>query len=143
VPPPGVGFAATAGDPLLSRPVPIPDPRLAPRAAGRVEALRAAGHSISFGRGHDGRSGFFWARINPRGTVVIRTARAGDGDTLVEKLQQIAAVDPGDHLVASFSDPLRSCSRCGSEFSFDEGADVVFRCPLDHTGPGHDSVRRV
>jgi hypothetical protein len=135
--------AAVPRIPLLSRAVPIPDPRLAPRAATRLEALRAAGHSVSFGRGHDGRSGFFWARINPRGTVVIRTARAGDADTLVEKLQQIAALDPADHLVASFSDPLRSCSRCGSEFVFDEGSDVAFRCPLDHTGPGHDSIRRV
>jgi hypothetical protein len=123
--------------------VPIPDPRLTPSAAGRLEALRAAGHSISFGRGHDGRNGFFWARINPRGTASVRTARAGDGNTLVEKLQQIAAVDPDGHLVASFSDPLRSCSQCGAEFVFDEGSDVVFRCPLEHTGPGHDVVRRV
>jgi hypothetical protein len=123
--------------------VPIPDPRLAPPAAARLAELQSAGHSINWGRGHDGRSGFFWARINPKGSVVIRSARAGTGETLVDKLDQIAAAGPDSHLVASFSDPLRSCRRCGSEFVFDETSDVVFQCPLDHTGPGHDAIRRV
>jgi len=57
----------------------------------------------------------------------------------MEKAAQTTRVSPGSQLVASFSDPLRSCRMCGAEMSFDGGdQDVVFSCPL---GEGHDVVR--
>jgi hypothetical protein len=99
--------------------------------------MQAAGHSVAWGRGTDGRTTFFWARVTPRGTVVVRTVTAADAQTLMEKAGQAAGLDAEAQLVASFSDPLRSCSRCGAEMSFDGAAERPLACPR---GAGHDFV---
>lgn len=116
-------------------------PRLTPTAADRLARLRRAGHSVAYGRATDGRTTFFWARVTPHGSVVVRTVTAGDVQTLVEKAAHVTETDPGAQLVASFTDPLRSCRLCGAELSFDEGSgEDVFTCPR---GAGHDVVRSV
>lgn len=112
-------------------------PRLTPTAAAQLARLEAAGHSIAYGRGTDGRTSFFWARVTPRASVVVRTVTAGDAQTLMEKAAQTTEVPAGSQLVASFSDPLRSCRVCGAELSFDDG-DVIFACPR---GEGHEVIR--
>jgi len=93
---------------------------------------------VLWGRGTDGRTSFFWARVTPRGSVTVRTLRASDGLALVDKAVQAADADPSGQLVASLADPFRSCSTCGAEMSFENSAEAVFACPR---GDGHDVIR--
>jgi hypothetical protein len=95
---------------------------------------------VAWGRGTDGRTTFFWARVTPHRSVAVRTVTATDVQTLMEKAGHAAGVDPGEQLIASLSDPLRSCRVCGAELSFDEASDRPFACPM---GRGHDAVRPV
>jgi len=120
--------------------VPAVASRLTPRAADHLARLEAAGHSVAWGLATDERTTFYWARINPTGSVTVRTVTAGDAQTLLEKADQAAAADPSGGLVASLSDPLRSCTVCGAELSFDGDSPVPFRCPL---GDGHDQIREL
>jgi hypothetical protein len=122
------------------RPVPPAQPRLTPTAAAELERLETAGHSVAWGRGTDGRTTFFWARITPHRSVGVRVVTAGDAVTLMDKAAYAAGIESSDQLVASLSDPLRTCSVCGSELSFDQSAQFPFACPM---GSGHDAVRPV
>lgn len=119
--------------------VPI-TPRLTPAASAHLERLRSEGHSIHWGRGSDGRSAFYWARVTPRSTATERNVRAADGDGLVTKVSGIIAADPSSHVVAALSDPLRSCPLCGAEPSFDPDGPSVLTCPKAGTEPGHLEV---
>ena len=113
-------------------------PRLTAAAAECLAALERDGHSVAFGRGRDERSTFLWARITPRGSVTVRTVRAGDGLALADKAMQAAETATADQLVASLSDPFRTCSVCGAEMSFEDSDEAVFACPR---GGGHDTIR--
>jgi hypothetical protein len=120
--------------------VPPAQPRLTPTASARLERIRGGGHSVTWGRGTDGRTTFFWARVTPHRSVAVRVVTASDVQTLMEKAEHATGIDPADQLVASFADPLRSCRVCGSELSFDDGAETPFACPM---GAGHDAVHPV
>lgn len=115
-----------------------PPVRLTDRATRTLDDLRASGHSIAWGRGSDGRTNFYWARITPNRTSAIRVAKAPDGDSLMGKVTMIIGEDPATHLIAGFADPLRFCPRCNTETSFDEDGPVVFACAADQA---HLTVR--
>ena len=115
-------------------------PRLTPSAAARLERMRAAGHSIRWGRGSDGRSAFYWARVTPNRTASERNVRAADGDALITKVEEVVSVDTAAHLVAALADPFRSCGLCGSELSFEGDGPELFACPRSHSEPGHTVI---
>ena len=95
---------------------------------------------MAWGRGTDGRTTFFWARITPHRSVAVRVVTASDAVTLMDKAAFAANEDDSNQLVASLADPLRSCSVCGNELSFDPSGAAPFSCPM---GDGHDAVRPV
>ncbi len=115
-------------------------PRLTPTAAAELARIQDQGHSVIWGRGTDGRTTFFWARITPHRSVAVRVVTAGDAVTLMDKAAHAASEDGSRQLVSSLADPLRTCSICGSELSFDPSAATPFACPL---GSGHDAVTPV
>ena len=114
---------------------------LTPPAAAALVRIRGEGHTVHWGRAGDGRTAFYWARVTPRGTATGRNVRAADGDGLVARVEAVVGADPGGHVVAALSDPLRSCDRCGSELSFQGDEVIVFTCPRADTEPGHTVVR--
>jgi hypothetical protein len=111
---------------------------LTPNADRLLQSLHEAGHTVSWGLAGDRRTTFYWARVTPHRTATVRNVVAGDPQTLIEKVRQAASLDPDQQLVASLADPLRTCSVCNAELSFDEDSPTPFRCPL---GDGHDVVR--
>jgi hypothetical protein len=115
-------------------------PRLTAAAEARLERMQSEGHSIRWGRGSDGRSAFYWARVTPSRTASERNVRAADGDALITKVEEVVGADPASHLVAALSDPFRSCVLCESELSFNEDGTAVFACPRSHLAPGHTVI---
>jgi hypothetical protein len=118
-------------------------PPLAPSAAARLERLRNDGHTVHWGRGSDGRSGFYWARVTPRHTAIGRNVRAGDGDALITKVEDVVRTDAPSHVIAALSDPFRSCVSCQSELSFDGDGRTVFACPRATGEPGHTVITAI
>jgi len=114
--------------------------RLTTSAEILLDAVLADGHSVQWGRGTDGRSAFYWARVTPHRSASVRNVRAGDSESLMAKVTDVAGSDPSGHMIAAFSDPLRHCERCGAELSFDAEAPAVFACARSSTERGHTEV---
>lgn len=114
--------------------------RLTTSAEILLDAVLAGGHSVQWGRGTDGRTTFYWARVTPHRSASVRNVRAGDSESLMAKVTDIASSDPSGHMVAGFADPLRHCDRCGSELSFDAEAAAVFACARASTEHGHTEI---
>lgn len=114
--------------------------RLTTSAEILLDAVLDAGHTVQWGRATDGRTAFYWARVTPHRSASVRNVRAGDGESLMAKVTDVASSDPSGHMVAAFSDPLRHCDRCGAELSFDAESAAVFACARASSEPGHTEV---
>jgi hypothetical protein len=114
--------------------------RLTTSAEILLDAVLEAGHSVQWGRGTDGRTAFYWARVTPHRSASVRNVRAGDSESLMAKVTDVVASDPSGHMVAAFSDPLRHCARCGTELSFDAEASAIFACARASSERGHTQV---
>ncbi|MDX1690734.1 MAG: hypothetical protein R3290_06905 [Acidimicrobiia bacterium] len=114
--------------------------RITASAETLLDTVLAEGHSVQWGRATDGRTAFFWARVTPHRSASVRNVKAGDTDSLMAKVADVARSDPSGHVVGSFADPLRHCERCGAELSFDAESRAVFACARAGTESGHTEI---